>query len=61
MLDNAQVEMVATLHELLPRRRKEGDMLMTTRTKQIAESIATASGKGHTHLGLSISTEADAV
>lgn len=47
VIDNANHDTAAKVQGILPQRNQKGSILMTTRTKEVAESLAFAYGKQH--------------
>jgi hypothetical protein len=61
VFDNANYDTARHLREVFPQRNSNGSMLMTTRTKAVAESLAAASGIKHGILALEQPSSDDAV
>ena len=61
MVDNAGQETVGHIREILPRSNSSGKIVLTTRTKQVAQSLATAYGEQHPCIALHAPGDDDAV
>ena len=61
VVDNANQETVARIREMLPRSNSSGRLVLTTRTKQVAQSLATAFGEEHLCIALHAPGTEDAV
>ena len=60
VMDNANQDTIERLREVLPRSNTNGSVLVTTRTSQVAQSIAMAFDELHTHFNLQQPTIDDA-
>ena len=61
VVDNANQETVEHIREVLPRNNSSGKIVFTTRTKQVAQSLATAFGERHPCIALPAPNTDDAV
>lgn len=61
VLDNINQETSRHAREILPRSNSNGSILITTRTKHVAESMTVAFGKQHSYIGLDVPSVDDAV
>ena len=61
VVDNANRETVEHIREMLPRNNNSGKIVCTTRTKQVAQSLATAFGEQHSCIALPTPNTNDAV
>ena len=61
VVDNTNQETVEHIREVLPRNNSSGKIICTTRTKQVAQSLATAFGEQHPCISLDTPSTDDAV
>ena len=61
IVDNANQETVELIREMLPRNNSNGKIVCTTRTEQVAQSLATAFGEQHPCISLDTPSTDDAV
>ena len=61
VLDNINQETSEHTREMLPRSNSNGSILMTMRTKHVAESMTVAFGEQHSCIGLGVPSVEDAV